>query len=387
MSYYSDQVLALNPSVYWRLNETSSTMTDLSGNGRHGTVNGSPTRGVAGALPSTDTDLAIDLRGGANGDFVSHSYNPWATGSSRTFIGWFKQDTAGRGGLFGYTQGPRLEIGQPTNNDDIQFSPDWAVTNTTWTHAWPSTGAWHFVALTFVEGGGANNVSLYIDGALISTQTNAGTYAASKQFRAGTWHNSGVALDFDGKMDEVAVFPTILNSTQIANLYAAGLTAQISPPIAVSTAAGLAPSVAADANLDGAQAAATAAALVPDVSANFTLSAVEAAATAAALVPSVTVDVTIAALVAQATASALVPALRHVTSDVPTRLVLSGNAAALHLAPAIHDLLLDRADHTLEIDPAPGAMRLDPATNDLSLDPSEFDLELDGAETDVNLDG
>ncbi len=58
---YADVVLADSPLAYYRLGESSgTTMTDSSGNGRHGTYVGSPTLGAAGLVPG---DTCADFDG------------------------------------------------------------------------------------------------------------------------------------------------------------------------------------------------------------------------------------------------------------------------------------------------------------------------------------
>src|SRR6266567_2010625 len=65
MSYYST-VLADNPTVYYRCNESSGTIVhDFSGNGNDGTLFGTITYSQPGALSGdSDTALAFDYAGG-----------------------------------------------------------------------------------------------------------------------------------------------------------------------------------------------------------------------------------------------------------------------------------------------------------------------------------
>lgn len=59
---YKQTVLADAPLAYWRMDDTNSTMLDVSGNGHNGTHTASPTLSQAGAL-STDTNTAVKYNG------------------------------------------------------------------------------------------------------------------------------------------------------------------------------------------------------------------------------------------------------------------------------------------------------------------------------------
>jgi len=77
-----------------------------------------------------------------------------------------------------------------------------------------STGAWTHVGVTFDGSGG---VSFYINGSSAGTATAATTNPTNTQaVDLGRAYNGNY---FNGKMDEVAIFNSVLTSSQISNIY------------------------------------------------------------------------------------------------------------------------------------------------------------------------
>lgn len=124
------------------------------------------------------TQLASGEAGWTGTPHASYSdIGCFANGTSRTFMGWAKADTLTEtrvlfaAGAFG----PQLYLNTGTGN--VLFTPAAGGTTTTWTGAWPGIDQWAHWAVVFDES--ANQASLYINGALVSTQTNAQAYNAS----------------------------------------------------------------------------------------------------------------------------------------------------------------------------------------------------------------
>lgn len=213
---YSTAVLADTPALYWRLG--ASGTTDQSGNARNGTGAGGITIGgqSPGALVG-DTDAATDFDG--TDDRITSSYAPFTAGSTITVEGWAWRDTSsGADVLFGTSSGSTptwLYIASGSQN--VVFSPD-NTALTTWTSAWPGNAQWVHWAFTFNET--SNNASLYINGVLVSTQTQATNYSTPGNFAIGT--RAGTFDPFDGKMDEVAVYTSALSATRIRAHYLIG---------------------------------------------------------------------------------------------------------------------------------------------------------------------
>lgn len=170
----------------------TSPLDDLSSNNRDGTAAGGiTTGGVAGPWAYED-DGATDFDG--TNDHITTTYNPFTNGTSRTFMGWAKADTlTGTRVLFAAgTFGPQLYLITGTGN--VVFAPAAGGTTTIWTGAWPGIDQWAHWAVVFDES--AKQASLYINGALVSTQTNAQAYNASPgnltigQYGASHWNGA-----------------------------------------------------------------------------------------------------------------------------------------------------------------------------------------------------
>ena len=143
--------------------------------------------------------------------------------ATRTFMGWAKRDTtSGYHCLFG---GSGATAGVPVlwittgASQTVRFYPDVSGSYTDWSAAWyPGVAQWVHWALVFNEA--TDQVSLYINGVLQSTQTNTGTYSAF----AGSFEidSRGQSEFFDGKQAWVSVHQTALTATQIRDCYDAG---------------------------------------------------------------------------------------------------------------------------------------------------------------------
>jgi hypothetical protein len=148
----------------------------------------------------------------------------FANGVSRTWMGWAYRDASGTNdALFGGSNngidGIVCQLASGGNN--VQFSPQQSGGATTWTGAWPGNGQWVHWAVVFNEP--ANLVSLYINGALVSTETQSLPFVTGSTLEVGS---SAGASVFDGKMQGFAAYEQALTATQIANIFAASLGAQ-----------------------------------------------------------------------------------------------------------------------------------------------------------------
>jgi uncharacterized sulfatase len=78
-----------------------------------------------------------------------------------------------------------------------------------------STGTWHHVAYTVHS---TNGTTLYLDGSPVATNPTRTTHTASTTvFNIGNNPQTAAPNPFDGRIDEVAVFSGVLNTTQINN--------------------------------------------------------------------------------------------------------------------------------------------------------------------------
>jgi hypothetical protein len=144
----------------------------------------------------------------------------FANGTTRTFMGWAYRDTSsGVDTIFSGSGATPPVLAFSSGSQNIVWKPDNSTT-TTWASG-ISNGTWFHWELEFAEPTASNNASLYINGALISAQTNAGQYSANcGNFQLGAL--TSTTDPFDGKQAWVSVHQTALTATQIRDCYDAG---------------------------------------------------------------------------------------------------------------------------------------------------------------------
>lgn len=228
---YGAAVLASNPSLYWRLDETTGTVaSDASGNRENGTYVGTVTKSQSGAIP---TGRAI-LTNGSNG-FVTTAMNVNGPSAYSAEV-WFRTTTTRGGKLIGFgdrSTGTSASIDRNLtmlNNGALRFSTD----NNTAVLDSPTTyrdGQWHQAVIAQ----DATGMSLHVDGVKVA-QNAAGVSSSFAGFwRFGgdlTWGGS-TSNYFSGTLDEAAVYPTALSTAEVrAHFRASGRTIANAVPVA-----------------------------------------------------------------------------------------------------------------------------------------------------------
>lgn len=143
----------------------------------------------------------------------------FADGTTRTFMGWGRRsssstlDTLVGGNV---TNPPVIQLA--AGSQDVVLRP-FNASPTSWTAAWPGNGQWVHWALIFDDAG--NTASLYINGALVSTQACANGYNPYPDNLMFGAYNAGTD-PADMAMAWVSVHQTALTATQILNAYDAG---------------------------------------------------------------------------------------------------------------------------------------------------------------------
>jgi hypothetical protein len=208
---YVDEVMADAPLAYYRLGETegSTTMTDSSGNARDGFYVGAVTPGVAGLLAG-DADTAADFAGG----YAQVAYDAaWMAPATFSVEAVFRADTVTgqhpivarhgngkpswelsiRGGvlrIYFHIGGAWNELAAPTN---------------------PTAGTTYHVVATF----DGSTRQLYVNGALVASKASATFTASSVHLSVGRLESAVSADAFDGRIDEVAVYPSALPQSRV----------------------------------------------------------------------------------------------------------------------------------------------------------------------------
>lgn len=218
---YRDTVLAKNPVGYWRLGEVlgATAVADHSGNSNHGTVEGAPTFGTAGALTrDRDTaatfdgvDDAVAIADSASFDVTSFTIEAWIktsnAGTGRRRI-WSQQTAVGTYWLMALFDN-KLELG--SSADGLLTTRGVALND----------NAWHHVV---VVRDAVNDVARwYVDGVEVGTATaTGGSYALSATPYIGRYYASA-SEHFAGAIDEVAVYNRALTADEVDENHRAGL--------------------------------------------------------------------------------------------------------------------------------------------------------------------
>ena len=230
---YRNQVGADFPSFYWRLGESSgTTAADATGHGRTGTYQSGVTLGIAGAL-SSDSNTAVRLSGTSSGRVTSNTNTnaTSATSNPQTFSveAWFRTTTTSGGKLIG--------LGNSQTSTSSRFDRHVYMTNTgrlvfgVWTGAARTItssasyndGNWHHVVGTLSPAG----LVLYVDGSSVGSDPETTTAAPYDGYwRVGgdnlnNWPSRPTSPNFNGTVDEAAVYNFALPATSVAEHYKA----------------------------------------------------------------------------------------------------------------------------------------------------------------------
>jgi hypothetical protein len=252
---YTAAVQALNPYLYWKLDETGTTSTaaDSSGNGRTGSynINGASTYFTrlsgSGALAMETPNNAVTLNN-ANSCINTTSTTAIKAPATVTVIAWFKApSTYTIGGKILGFENPRTGVATPGSggtydrqlyldgNGRILFGVYNGGFSILSSAAGFNNGAWHMAVGTV----GAGGTGLYIDGSLVASNSNNAGETSTGFWRAGCGNLAGwssgwtgpnapsassstaVNYPFQGSLDELAVINSALTASQVSSLYSA----------------------------------------------------------------------------------------------------------------------------------------------------------------------
>ena len=216
---YLDAVIADSPLRYYRLDETSgTTVYDATGNGNNGTLHGGYAQNTTGALTS-DADTAIVLNGTTG--YANLPLTSLPSGNSVwTSEAWFNINALPGSGV-----AMIAAWGSNATKSDAQLYVNSSGFAACDTNSGPAvvSGAislhvWHHVAGTW----DGTNIRLYIDGALIGTSGATGPLTLGSTYAGiGAW-TAGYVNEFNGAIDEFAIYGTALSAARILAHYNAG---------------------------------------------------------------------------------------------------------------------------------------------------------------------
>jgi hypothetical protein len=221
---YQDVVLADSPTVYYRLGDTAAPAVPTNGLGVNCAATGVPAFGVAGAVVG-DTNTAVSFPGSAGTDYLQTASSPgtaYDLGDGPFSIEfWYKtNDTAADHNTLSKGTGSYImrHLAGGTWAFRLSGTGNCFVT----TAAFTDTTKWHHVVVTRVL---ATQPTLYVDGV-----AQAGTHTARTFGNITTGFGIGVDVAakptgaWNGYIDEVALYQTVLSAAQVLTHYQAGIT-------------------------------------------------------------------------------------------------------------------------------------------------------------------
>ncbi|MET9324253.1 LamG-like jellyroll fold domain-containing protein [Streptomyces sp. NPDC003038] len=222
---YPNQVRTDGAQQYWRYDESVLPfVADSSDGGNQSGVhlNGPALRQTPGAVSGPSTAI------GFNGtDTRVYADKRQTVGASYTIETWFKTNTTRGGKLFGFGNNQARGSNQydkhiyMTNDGRLVYGVYTGATRTITTSGTYNDDRWHHVVATQGPGG----MTLYVDGVPkgtlgVTTHENFSGYWHAGGDSLGGWPDRPTSEFWAGRLDESAVYPTVLSAAQVQNHYA-----------------------------------------------------------------------------------------------------------------------------------------------------------------------
>ena len=216
LSEYRQAVLDDSPAIYWPMDEAGGTViTDISGNDRHGTVNGVPTFAQAGLLAD---DAGGSMLFDANTEFISRAYNATIMGQANfpiTLELWIRLNTSTEIGVLQRSQTIQV-IGR---NDSAR----WVVAGGTSSYIgsfWATATIYHYVLILR-----PTQYVVYINNVLMKTSAVGSWGAFTAQLEIGRALNPHTSIinTLKGRAAHAALYTGELGVARIAAHYNIGI--------------------------------------------------------------------------------------------------------------------------------------------------------------------
>ncbi|MCV2395824.1 PKD domain-containing protein, partial [Actinotalea sp. M2MS4P-6] len=230
LSAYASDVLNDGASTYWRLGEPSGDVAFDWAGFDDATVGTGVTRGVASAIG--DSDQASSFDGTSNGTVISQ--NLIQGPDTFTLEAWFRTTTTAGGKIVGF--GNASSGGSSSYDRHVYMNTAGQVVFGVWIGSQATVassqayndGEWHHVVASL----GSNGERLYVDGQQVGSRA---TPTAGQAYQ-GYWRVGGdTGWDgtsyFAGDIDDVAIYPTVVDYQTVVDHFTAGGGTVELPPV------------------------------------------------------------------------------------------------------------------------------------------------------------
>lgn len=243
-SPYVQNVASDDIAHLWRMGEATGVSTDLIG-GSHLNLAGRMTRGQNGAI-SGDADKSIAFndsvfsnQNNGNGYSTVREQGP----DTFTVEAWIKTTSTSGGKIIGFGNAQTGNSGSydrqvyMSNSGQIYFGVYPGTVRAINTSQSYRDGAWHHVVASL----GADGMKLYVDGDLKAQRADTTTGQSYQGYwrvgndNLGGWPDSPSSVQFEGSIDEVAVYNEALSASRVSSHYTVGTTGAL--PNSAPTAA------------------------------------------------------------------------------------------------------------------------------------------------------
>jgi hypothetical protein len=234
---YAATVQEDSPLVYYRFEDANGASgqlaTDSSGNAKHGTYDNDVSLASDGFGPGLGK--AANFDNGATNDTVAvpalgtHSavsVEAWINPRSLSFDHIYGTDGWPTGGLHWLVLGGAANTLFAINGGGVTDSTGLSIPLNRWSH----------IVSTYDSTLPTNNVKYYLNGALVATATINQQAAVLAEAHLGAWLSGSLQRQFDGLIDEFAIYGSALSAARIHAHYSAasGIFTWTPPPTDVS---------------------------------------------------------------------------------------------------------------------------------------------------------
>jgi hypothetical protein len=247
---YSAAVRADAPLVYWRLGEPSGGVSFDEIGSADADYTNTPTLGATGLIAS-NADTAVTFSRASLEYTSADGTMPAGSSTGVTIEGWVSFATVTAATIypiarwFGGTGSPETSIRYYVDSGAWRyFYQDAGGNKNVFSDAWtPTVGVTYHVVVTHDYS--AESVTFYVNGALLSTEDVSanGVPVVHAAGSAATVARAGSDY-WDGTIDEVAIYNSVLSGTRVLAHYNAGVGPQIATPTTLAlTTSAFAPTV------------------------------------------------------------------------------------------------------------------------------------------------